>query len=125
MLERELKLIAPAAFRLPDMSVDGLESVAAASRYLDAVYYDTADLRLARWGCSVRYRTDEGWTVKLPPVEDRDLQERREARFAGRWDRIPAGAEALVRAYARGGATSAGRQGGDGTQTRAADRRAG
>ena len=31
-----------------------------------ATYYDTADLRLARAGASLRYRNDDGWTVKLP-----------------------------------------------------------
>ena len=101
MLERELKLNAPADFRLPDLSMGDLDAVVAARRYLDAVYYDTADLRLARWGCSLRHRTDEGWTVKLPPVADQDLQQRQEVRFEGRWDGIPAGAEALVRVYAR------------------------
>ena len=37
-----------------------------------AVYYDTADLRLARWGVSLRHRTGDGtgWTVKLPEGED-------------------------------------------------------
>ena len=101
MLERELKLSAPAEFRLPDLSVGELDTVAAARRYLDAVYYDTADLRLARWGCSLRHRTDEGWTVKLPTVTDRDLQQRQEIRFEGRWDQVPAGAQALVRVYTR------------------------
>lgn len=101
MLERELKLNASAEFRLPDLSVGGLDAIAAARRFLDAVYYDTADLRLARWGCSLRHRTNEGWTVKLPLVVDRDLQQRREIRFEGRWDRVPTGAEALVRVFAR------------------------
>ena len=103
MLERELKLNASAAFRLPDLSIGGLDAVAAGRRYLDAVYYDTADLRLARWGCSLRYRTNEGWTVKLPPNTDRDLQQREEVRFAGRWDQIPPEATALVRVFARQG----------------------
>jgi CHAD domain-containing protein len=35
-------------------------------RQLVATYYDTDDLRLARWGCSVRERNDAGWVVKLP-----------------------------------------------------------
>ena len=81
MLERELKLNVPADFRLPDLSCGDLDAIAGARRYLDAVYFDTADLRLARWGCSLRHRTDEGWTVKLPPADDRDLQQRREVRF--------------------------------------------
>ncbi|MGZ8754402.1 MAG: CYTH and CHAD domain-containing protein [Acidimicrobiia bacterium] len=101
MLERELKLNAPAEFRLPDLSVSGLGVVAGSRRYLDAVYYDTEDLRLTRWGCSLRHRTNEAWTVKLPPVGDGDLQERLEVRFEGRWDQIPSGAQALVRVYTR------------------------
>jgi CHAD domain-containing protein len=102
MLERELKLNAPADFRIPDLSVSNLESVAAARRFLDAVYFDTADLRLARWGCSLRHRTDEGWTIKLPLTEDRDLQQRNEVTFQGRWDEVPVGAVALVRGFTRG-----------------------
>ncbi len=101
MLERELKLNAPPDFRLPDLSIGGLDVVNGSWRYLDAVYYDTADLRLARWGCSLRHRTDEGWTVKLPPLEDRDLQQRPEVTFGGRWDRVPSAAEALVRVFTR------------------------
>jgi len=101
MLERELKLNASAEFRLPDLSIGGLDAVVAGRRYLDAVYYDTADLRLARWGCSLRHRTDEGWTVKLPPVADWDLQQRKEVRFRGSWDQIPTAAEALVRVFTR------------------------
>ena len=101
MLERELKLNVPADFRLPDLSVAGLEVISAPPRHLDAVYYDTVDLRLVRWGCSLLHRTDEGWTVKLPPVEDQDPKARREIRFKGRWDQIPPGAAALVRVYAR------------------------
>ncbi len=101
MLERELKLNAPPDFRLPDLSIGGLDVVNGSWRYLDAVYYDTADLRLARWGCSLRHRTDEGWTVKLPPLEDRDLQQRPEVSFEGRWDRVPSAAEALVRVFSR------------------------
>ncbi len=101
MLERELRLNAPTEFRLPDLSAGGLDAVAAARRFLDAVYFDTQDLRLARWGCSLRHRTNEGWTVKLPPVVDRELKQRLEVRFEGRWDQIPPEAEALVRSYAR------------------------
>lgn len=103
MLERELKLTASAAFRLPDLSIGGLDAVVAARRYLDGVYYDTTDLRLARWGCSLRYRTDEGWTVKLPADTQGDLQQRQEINYQGRWDRIPTEAVALVRVFARQG----------------------
>lgn len=101
MLERELKLNASPGFRLPDLFVRGLETVKGPWCYLEAVYFDTEDLRLTRWGCGLRYRTNEGWTVKLPPLEDQDLQQRLEVGFAGRWDEVPDLAAALVRVYAR------------------------
>lgn len=101
MLESELKLNAPPGLRLPDRFVRGLETVKGSWRYLDAVYFDTEDLRLTRWGCGLRYRTTEGWTVKLTPVEDQGPQQCMEVAFEGRWDQIPDAAAALVRVYAR------------------------
>lgn len=101
VLERELKLNVATDFTLPDLSVQGFSAVAAAHRYLEAVYYDTDDLRLVRWGCSLRHRTGDGWTVKLPPSGSAELIERREVRFEGRWDEIPAPALELVRAFIR------------------------
>jgi len=101
MPERELKLSAPVDLRLPNVWVGGRTVVAGSWRYLDAVYYDTTDLRLARWGCSLRHRTDEGWSVTLPSAEAEGPQDCREVTFEGRWDQIPAGAQALVRSYAR------------------------
>ncbi|MFI9200385.1 CHAD domain-containing protein [Streptomyces sp. NPDC053048] len=57
--------------RLPDLS--GVATVATVTDQgtaeLDAVYYDTADLRLAAAGITLRRRTggsDPGWHVKLP-----------------------------------------------------------
>src|SRR5207248_11341998 len=57
--ERGVKLAAPAGFRLPrlDGLVEGLTATPIPRRSLTATYYDTADLRLARWGLTVRYRT--------------------------------------------------------------------
>jgi CHAD domain-containing protein len=101
MPERELKLSAPFELRLPNVWVGGRTVVAGSWRYLDAVYYDTADLRLARWGCSLRHRTDEGWAVTLPAAGPEEIQERREIRFQGRWNQIPAAAQSLARGYAR------------------------
>jgi CHAD domain-containing protein len=73
--EREAKLGAGPAFALPDLNgvIDGLTATALPQRSLDAVYYDTPDLRLARRGITVRHRTgeDDGWTVKLPEDGDR------------------------------------------------------
>jgi CHAD domain-containing protein len=66
--ERELKLDVGDHVELGDLG--GLVPSATMldrSRFvLKAVYYDTEDLRLARWGCSVRHRDDSGWMVKLP-----------------------------------------------------------
>jgi len=54
--------------------------VAGAPRRLSATHYDTDDLRLARWGASLRRRTGEGWTVKLPVQAAGQLLAREEAR---------------------------------------------
>src|SRR3982074_1795458 len=67
--EREVKLGAGPAFHLPDLNgvVDGIEVTPPEAVRLETVYYDTPDLRLARWGVSLRHRAGEGWTLKLPP----------------------------------------------------------
>ena len=103
MLEREVKLAASPAFSLPD-----LEDVAAAvetspvdERRLETVYYDTPDLRLARWGANLRIRQGEGWTLKLPSTSEGPALTRRELEFAGDGGRPPDAAVALVIAYVR------------------------
>jgi hypothetical protein len=60
--ELEAELIAPDDLRLPDLSglVDGATAVRLPARHLEAAYYDTADLRLARSGITVRDRTARG-----------------------------------------------------------------
>ena len=67
-LEREVKLTVGPLFHLPDLSevLDGFSAEGEGVQRFVTSYYDTQDLRLARWGCSLRYRTGEGWTVKLP-----------------------------------------------------------
>src|SRR5205085_10151696 len=71
---------------------------------LDATYYDTKDLRLARAGVSLRHRIgdEQPWTVKLPEGEGGPIMARREFPFDGPAGTIPPEAAALVRAYARG-----------------------
>src|SRR5256885_7500249 len=73
MLEREVKLGAGPAFHLPDLNgvVDGVAVTPPEAVRMETVYYDTADLRLARWGVSLRHRAGEGWTLKLPPAASR------------------------------------------------------
>jgi CHAD domain-containing protein len=101
--ERELKLSAAADFRLP--SLDGLgRGVAAApgeQKQLLATYFDTEDLRLARFGVTFRHRPDDGWTVKLPEGEGGDFLVRNELVFRGDVLSPPAEAIDLVRAYTR------------------------
>src|SRR5690242_352050 len=101
-LEREVKLGAGPAFHLPDLAgvIDGVDVAPAETVRLETVYYDTPDLRLARWGVSLRRRAGEGWTLKLPPVKSGALLERDELTFEG-GNKPPDAALDVVRAYVR------------------------
>ena len=103
MPEREVKLAATPSFRLPalDDLVEGMDAVVAEPRQLSATYFDTDDLRLARWGVSLRRRTGEGWTVKLPVQAEGAFLAREELNFPGPDGRPPEAAVNLVRAYSR------------------------
>jgi CHAD domain-containing protein len=108
MLESEVKLGAGPAFHLPDLSgvLDGIAVTPPEAVRLQTVYYDTPDLRLARWGVSLRHRAGEGWTLKLPPVTAAGapkgaLLERDELTFQGGAKKPPEPAVAIVRAYVR------------------------
>lgn len=108
-VEREVKLAAWAGFELPDLSgvSDGVTVATLPDRQLGATYYDTPDLRLARWGVSVRFRSGDGepgegiWTVKLPDGDGGPALVRRELTFEGPQRVIPDGVSGLVRAYVR------------------------
>ena len=104
-LEREVKLAAWGGFALPplddiapDITVEPLKA-----KKLDATYYDTRDLRLARAGVSLRHRVgdDPPWTVKLPEGDGGPVMSRREIPFEGPAGTVPPEAERLVRAHAR------------------------
>src|SRR6202171_4885372 len=109
MLEREVKLGAGPAFHLPDLSgvVEGVAVGPQEAVRLETVYYDTPDLRLARWGVSLRHRAGEGWTLKLPPRAPAagqpagQLLERDRLTFQGGAKKPPEAAVAIVRAYVR------------------------
>jgi CHAD domain-containing protein len=107
MREREAKLVVPDGFRLPELGgpEDGFLAEPQAARRYTTTYWDTPDLLLARWGASLRHRSGEGWTVKLPPdaAEAAGVLEREERTFQSAARRPPAEAAALVRAYVRGG----------------------
>jgi CHAD domain-containing protein len=102
-LERETKLQVPPGFRLPDLGGDGIVAVEGQTQRFATTYVDTDDLRVARWGSSLRHREGQGWTVKLPTDGAGDLLARDERVFAGDDPRkLPVAAADLVRAYVRG-----------------------
>lgn len=106
-LEQEAKLAATAAFQLPPMGglVNGATAATRPRVELEATYYDTAQLHLARWGVTLRHRTGEtgpAWTLKLPGTATDETLERQELRFAGDRLAVPREAADLVRAYVRG-----------------------
>ncbi|MYS24890.1 CYTH domain-containing protein, partial [Streptomyces sp. DvalAA-14] len=107
-IEQETKFEGPGVF-----DPDGLRRLPAVREVreekpeeLDAVYYDTADLRLLAHGITLRRRTgghDEGWHVKLPGGRG----ERREVHAplrAGKAGHVPAELNRHLKAYTRGAA---------------------
>ncbi|MFF9318840.1 CHAD domain-containing protein [Streptomyces sp. NPDC014735] len=102
--EIERKYEATAETRLPDLSrVTGVSSVVHQGvGELDAVYYDTEDLRLAAASITLRRRTggdDAGWHLKLP-VASGIRDELREPLS----DTLPRSLAGLVRSRVRDGA---------------------
>lgn len=108
MLEREVKLGAGPAFHLPDLAgvIEGVAVAPTETIRMETVYYDTPDLRLARWGVSLRWRAGEGWTLKLPPLpapagQTTTVLQRDELTFDGSAKKPPEAAVEVVRAYVR------------------------
>src|SRR5256885_17167485 len=108
MLEREVKLGAGPGFHLPDLAgvAEGIAVAPPEILRMETVYFDTPDLRLARWGVSLRRRAGEGWTLKLaePPSTtgkpNTTVLERQELTFQG-GAKPPEAALEVVRAYGR------------------------
>ncbi|MEU6484689.1 CYTH and CHAD domain-containing protein [Streptomyces sp. NPDC046887] len=99
--EIERKYEATPGTRLPDLTgTAGISSVADQGTVeLDAVYHDTADLRLAAAGITLRRRTggsDAGWHLKLPVAPGV-----RDELHAPLSDTVPDDLAALVRARTR------------------------
>jgi CHAD domain-containing protein len=102
--EEELKFSVHGLFELPDLDgslPDGAVVRARGHRQLLAVYHDTTDLRLARMGITLRYRTGESgapWHLKLPTgaVGVRD-----ELAAEASADALPAELASLVTAWTR------------------------
>jgi CHAD domain-containing protein len=104
MLEEERKFDVDPQFTLPDLTgalPAGGRVVPRSPISLRATYYDTADLRLARAGASLRFRRgdDRPWTVKLPTAVPGT---RHEISREGRSGTMPAELARLVTVYTRG-----------------------
>jgi CHAD domain-containing protein len=102
--ELEAKLSVDDDFEVPDLSEcgPGFEVMTPVQRTIVDIYHDTADVRLLRWGCTLRHRRRKGWTVKLPVSTDMDSLTRSEIELGGRARRPPAQARGLVASFARG-----------------------
>lgn len=96
-----MKLAAPPGFQMPEPQQFGPRAVPRGEESLETTYFDTMDLRLARWGVSLRYREGRGWTVKLPPELSGEVVVRQEYVFLGDASEPPAEAIDLLCAYVR------------------------
>jgi len=110
------KLSASPTFDLPDLSgiVEGVTAGRQERAHLDTTYFDTRDLRLARWGLSLEYSRPHGgkgggtpsnrheWTLKLAGAANRSQPTDRKITFHGSSRRPPEEVTSLVRAYLRG-----------------------
>jgi CHAD domain-containing protein len=104
VVERELKLGPPDTFSLARLEPRLNDYVAAPAGFkrLHTVYYDSADLRLTRWGCSLRFRLGEGWTLKIPVPTESNALFREEHVFPGDGSKVPDAVLDLATAYLRG-----------------------
>ncbi|MDP9073124.1 MAG: CYTH and CHAD domain-containing protein, partial [Actinomycetota bacterium] len=110
-LEREVKLDVGLRFCLPDLNqvLAGVVATALPDAKLQATYIDTADLRLMRWGVTLRYRRDvvvggtgeSGWTLKLPGDADGVSLVRNELSWPGKLGPVPPEVASMVSAHAR------------------------
>ena len=104
MRETEVKFSVHASFMVPDF--EGTPFHLEEKKLLDlrATYHDTSDLRLARHGATLRYRTGEPegatWTLKLA-LPGADARVREERNFSGPPGTPPPEARDLVTAFAR------------------------
>ncbi|HWG74634.1 MAG TPA: CYTH and CHAD domain-containing protein [Acidimicrobiales bacterium] len=111
-VEHEVKLEAGVGFSVPDFEgiAPGVLAEAMPDARLQAVYYDTPDLRLMRNGITLRYRQDRqaagtgerGWTLKLRAPPDGKGLVRKELTWAGGRTAPPRPAADLVRALSHG-----------------------
>lgn len=127
-LEQEVKLEVRPGWVVPDLTgvIPGAQAVALPALAMEATYYDTADLRLARQQVTLRLRREtplgagqegaapelEEWTLKLPSSTDGGVLARQEMT----WPAEPTGARSRRRPGPRGSAAGARRQAGQAGQ---------
>lgn len=107
MLETEVKFSVHPSFEIPsfDEAEPPLHLEGRLPQHLKATYYDSADLRLARNGITLRYRTGDhheggAWHLKLP-VRIGDGRTREELHFDGEPRNVPEKIRDLVTVYVR------------------------
>ncbi len=109
--EKEQKYSVHGLFTLPDLTEPAVGLTTAhvmPSQTLRAVYYDAADLRLARDGITLRHRTGEGparWTLKLPAGargEAEGVLVRDEIEVFGTGREVPSELSGLLTGWLRG-----------------------
>lgn len=104
MRELELKCVVDDDFviRPERVAIPGAIVYRRHGRRVRDTYFDTADLRLARWGLTLRWREGDGWTVKLPrPSSEAQVLDRDELHIEGEFGDPPPEARALVAPFAR------------------------
>jgi CHAD domain-containing protein len=103
MREKEAKFELEEDGELPALAtlVSGLGQCSVEEIRRNTEYYDTADLRLTRAGASLRFRSDDGWTVKLPKRQDGLLERAEFVLGFGDSGTPPQEALSLVRALKR------------------------
>jgi CHAD domain-containing protein len=81
---RDLVLEAPPGFQLPDLDglPGGVAALAVPERSFLLRFYDSPDLRLARWGASLAHDPALGWLAELAPLPRGILSVRRAFAFA-------------------------------------------
>jgi len=99
-----VKLAVGETFAIPELdgAVPGASVGPVEERPIHDVYLDTADFRLARWGCTLRFRDSEGWTAKIPVPGTGRILRRSEVTFDAPPDAPPPRMVALVRPLTRG-----------------------
>ena len=104
MRERELKFVVADDFDpvVLERSLVFAEPGSTEAVTLHDRYFDTDDLRLVRWGVTLRFREGVGWTLKLPRTTGRGgLVDREELVFDGPPDTPPSEVRSLVVGYTR------------------------